>query len=635
MFNSFISGGQVFLHKVRMFGQVLGRTVHLSILVGVFVGIAVQWNSLKGAPWDGFVSYRKATLAIGFDEAMNQIRYMIGKKTNHTTLIDAKLGTKEWKRVDPSFVSKMYIFKNSDEKVMTLLVSVLIWCVSVSLLCILGIFLIWSKFGKHLKDDSISADSGKVLSANEVRNILNSLGLASILKIGTMPLVKDSETKHFLVTGATGSGKTTFMDNLLPQVQEKGHPAIVIDQTGEMISKYYQPDRGDIIFNPLDSRSMTWNIWKDCLGEEDKVAKIIIEFNSKSSGSRANPFWDLSAAEILAALLKICQPIKSFEELNRLARNSTVGELTYRLKGHAAARYFNQDNSVTASSILSVLTTNSKPLSYLKDGNPNGTFSLKEYFEQIKQGRNNWLFLATKPSNRQITLPLIASMVELACSEMMNIGIDQNRRLWFVLDELAALGNLPALSSLMAEGRKYGACVMAGLQSLSQLNESYGSYGTSKLFGQFGTLCFFRNREESIARMFTHMCGKEIRIHQQKNTSFGAHEFRDGLSFTEQEKHKDLVTYRDIASLGVGECYMLLPEPKVYLAKVQTPEASIPEKQEGFISADTIFDTDTRDIEWSEDEDTMIGTDNPYEEESDTKEQDLETLTKQKQSILI
>lgn len=62
-------------------------------------------------------------------------------------------------------------------------------------------------------------------------------------------------------------------------------------------------------------------------------------------------------------------------------------------------------------------------------------------------------------------------MVELACSKIMNIGIDQNRRLWFVLDELAALGNLPALSPLMTEGRKYGACIMACLQNLSQLNE--------------------------------------------------------------------------------------------------------------------------------------------------------------------
>ena len=516
------------------------------------------------------LSKSSSSSKLGRSNECDEIKHR--KKPDHTTYIDVSTGNRKWERIDPIKVIRMNAFQVADKKGFELLTKILLFGFAITASCFGLIFLLWSKFGRGLNDAKIQADSGRVLSTNEVKSTLHSFGLASDLKIGPMPLVKDSETKHFLVTGATGSGKTNFMHNLLPQVQKKDHPAIVIDQTGEMIAKYYNKERGDIIFNPFDSRSKTWNIWADCLGEEDKVAKIIIEFNSKASGSRANPFWDLSAAEILASLLQICQPARSFEELNRLARNSTIKELTYKLKDHAAARYFNQDNSVTASSILSVLTTNSKPLSYLKDDNPNGLFSLKEYFKQLKQGKNSWLFLATKPSNRQATLPLIASMVELGCSEMMNIGIDQNRRLWFVLDELAALGNLPALSPLMSEGRKYGACVMAGLQSLSQLNEAYGTYGASKLFGQFGTLCFFRNREESIARIFTHMCGKETRVHQQKNTSFGAHEFRDGLSFTEQEKQKDLVTYRDIASLGVGECYMLLPEPKVYLVKVHTPE---------------------------------------------------------------
>ena len=91
----------------------------------------------------------------------------------------------------------------------------------------------------------------------------------------------------------------------------------------------------------------------------------------------------------------------------------------------------------------------------------------------------------------------------------MDIGIDERRRVWFVLDELAALGNLPSLSSLMTEGRKYGACVLAGLQSLNQLYEHYGQYAGSKLFGQFGTLAFFRNQEEAIGRMVSGMCGIE------------------------------------------------------------------------------------------------------------------------------
>ena len=37
----------------------------------------------------------------------------------------------------------------------------------------------------------------------------------------------------------------------------------------------------------------------------------------------------------------------------------------------------------------------------------------------------------------------------------MEIGINPNRRIWTIIDELPALGKLPALSVLMAEGIKY------------------------------------------------------------------------------------------------------------------------------------------------------------------------------------
>ena len=37
MLNNFIGGGQVFLHKVRMFWQVFTRTIHMALLLGVIV----------------------------------------------------------------------------------------------------------------------------------------------------------------------------------------------------------------------------------------------------------------------------------------------------------------------------------------------------------------------------------------------------------------------------------------------------------------------------------------------------------------------------------------------------------------------------------------------------------------------
>ena len=247
------------------------------------------------------------------------------------------------------------------------------------------------------------------------------------------------------------------------------------------------------------------------------------------------------------------------------------------------SRYLDSKNSVTANSILSVLTTSTKPLAYLQDITGRDSFSLKGYFDKVKKGGGGWLFLATKPSNRALTLPLIACLTELALAELMDIGIDEDRRVWFVLDELAALGVLPGLSPLMTEGRKYGACVIAGLQSLNQLYEYYGHHAGSKIFGQFGTLCFFRNQEESIVRMISNMCGTETITRHQKNTSFGANTYRDGVSYNEQQTKKELVAQNDISSLAVGECYMLLPEPETRLVKIQTPKSTVTAKHAGFI----------------------------------------------------
>ena len=92
-----------------------------------------------------------------------------------------------------------------------------------------------------LKAEKTKEGVNKVLTAKEVARILRKDNIVSDLKIGDMPLVKDMETMNFLVSGSIGSGKTNLMHNLLPQVNE---PAVIIDNTGEMIAKYYDPDRG-------------------------------------------------------------------------------------------------------------------------------------------------------------------------------------------------------------------------------------------------------------------------------------------------------------------------------------------------------------------------------------------------------
>jgi type IV secretory pathway TraG/TraD family ATPase VirD4 len=260
----------------------------------------------------------------------------------------------------------------------------------------------------------------------------------------------------------------------------------------------------------------------------------------------------------------------------------TDEEMSKLLLGTDAAKHFTKANSKTSASIMSVLMTNIKPLRFLAGKNEK-KFSLIEYFESVKNGNNAWLFLSTKPSNRNLTLPLIACITELAMNQLLDIGIDPKRRVWFVIDELPSLGKIPILLSLMAEGRKYGACILAGLQSLNQLYAIYGQYNGSSIFGQFGTSFFFRNMEATITKMVSSICGMETVTRQQKNTSFGANEFRDGVSYSEHQQTKSLVDTEDLANLATGECYVLLPEPRVRISKMLVPEIKKENINPGFI----------------------------------------------------
>jgi type IV conjugative transfer system coupling protein TraD len=572
-----------------MFQQVFTKTVSVALLLGIVASVGMHNKELKDLDWSAFYSYRKAVLADDFDGAMNSLRMTIGKQPTHITYINIKTKSGMVKTdLDPRIVKDFYIFKNANKYAVSLGRDILVASGFFTSLIFCLIFLLWSKFGKGLKDEKTKDGTNKILTAKEVKKILHKIGKASDLTIGDMPLVKDMETRHFLVTGSTGSGKTNLMHNILPQIKKREEPAIIIDNTGEMIAKYYDEARGDIIFNPFDARGKAWDFWADCSNPEEleRFSKILFSFNRKRSGTNSDPFWEQSAEAVFNSCVEylINNNTTSMSALKRMTIDATLETLQYKLQGTPAERYLSDDGKGLASSVLSMLATTTKPISYLNDNSNAGKFSLKEHFQNIKSGGGAWLFLATKPSSRQLTGSIIACLTELALCQLLDIGIKEDRRLWFVIDELSSLGKLPALPTLMSEGRKYGSSIICGLQSLNQLYSLYGQYEGSSIFGQFGTSFFFRNTENIIAKQVSAMSGMETITRQQKNTSFGANEFRDGISYSEQQQKKLLIEPSDLSSLATGECYVFLPEPQVRMAKIQIPHTTGSNKNDSFVA---------------------------------------------------
>nr|WP_177717295.1 type IV secretion system DNA-binding domain-containing protein [Candidatus Rickettsia colombianensi] len=83
---------------------------------------------------------------------------------------------------------------------------------------VLIVFVVWSKFGKTARATKHISGS-TIKTASEVKKYLKKHNLIGKFHIGNMPLIKDTETRHFLITGSTGSGKTNLINTLLPQVR--------------------------------------------------------------------------------------------------------------------------------------------------------------------------------------------------------------------------------------------------------------------------------------------------------------------------------------------------------------------------------------------------------------------------------
>jgi type IV secretory pathway TraG/TraD family ATPase VirD4 len=141
----------------------------------------------------------------------------------------------------------------------------------------------------------------------------------------------------------------------------------------------------------------------------------------------------------------------------------------------------------------------------------------------------------------------------------MSLESDPKRRVWFVIDELPALQKLPSVSTLLAEGRKYGGCVVAGLQSIPQLGAIYGQARAQSLLDLFNTKIFFRNTDPTTTNWVSKVLGEEEREENTESLSYGANTMRDGINLNSIKRIRPLVLPTEISTLNSLEAYLSFP----------------------------------------------------------------------------
>lgn len=413
--------------------------------------------------------------------------------------------------------------------------------------------------GKKQSEDEITG--GRTLSDNpkKVARMMRRQKVASDIIVDDLPIIKDSEIQNFAMHGTVGSGKSTLMRKFLDQCRQRGDMVIIYDKGCTFVEEYYQEGR-DIILNPLDQRCANWDMWEECqtLPDLESAATTLIPM-----GSSEDPFWQGSARTIFAegAHRLRTEKGRSYNLFLRTLLAITLDKLREFLAGTPAANLVDGKIEKTAISIRSVLTNYVKAMRYLQGIERKGKpFTIRQWMQGVRDGgENGWLFITSNQKHHESLKPLISMWLSIAANSLLSMGENRYRRVWFFYDELPSLHKLPSLPFIIAEARKFGGCFALGFQSYSQLEEIYGNKFAEAMYDLLNTKYFFRSPSASVAKFVEEDIGETVRKKFSEQTSFGADQVRDGISFGKDEERVNIVSYTDIQMLDNLDCFVTLP----------------------------------------------------------------------------
>ena len=416
----------------------------------------------------------------------------------------------------------------------------------------------WLKEGERAGRDRTVRGS-RIVSARELAGMVPAPTQPRPVTIGGVPIPAREEARHFLLAGATGTGKTTAIFVILDRVEARGEHAFVHDVDGGYVARYYRPERGDIILNPFDARCASWNPFDDISSpaDADRLAAAIVA--KPKGGSGGDDVWYDQARIVAAVVIR-----RLWEEgrgtiaaLEHALGTMDAKELREFTRGTEAARVFQEDAERATSSVLFCLADASKIMKRLNTGQGDRRpFSFDRFYQGLPghEGAKPWIFLASRKRSIDAARPLLGCWLECAVAAILDRPTDSSSgnppRAWLVLDELPALPRAGSLLTLLPEGRKYGAACVIAFQAIGQLRETYGPHAAGTIVGQAGTQLVMRLGDPESTAWASQLLGKSEVEEHRASAALDSDELSDRGSLSTMRQTKPVVLDSEIGDLA-------------------------------------------------------------------------------------
>ena len=568
-----LRGGQTVFHGFRMWGQLLRAGMFVTALA--VVGFPVWHVARDTERYDWYaslmVTLAEAKLALGYRETAGQEVRMRDGRYEVMTIRDLA-ASKRALRTRERLRDRVFE-------------SALDGALAAAAAMPLFLLLFWIR-GRQL-NRTRRIRGAELATARELRRRVRPahwrlrdavLARPSPCTIAGVPFPDRAETRHTIVSGTTGSGKTVLISDLVAQIRERGERCVLYDKMGSYTRSFHDPGR-DVLLNPLDARSPRWSPFHEARSPRDfdTMAAALIPQQKDT----VDPFWVTAARQLFAngaGVLSDRGVTQNGVLVDHLLKTDLTA-LAEAMEGTVAQSIVDPENPKTALSVRAMLTAHLGALEVLSDDGP--PFSIRDWIAD--EDRGGFLFLTSRADQHASLRGLISTWIEIAVNAMLSLEQDDRRRIWVVLDELPTLHQVPSLQPGLAESRQFGGCFVLGIQVISALRDLYGRNGAETISGLCGTRAVLSAPDEDTARWSAASLGRAEVEEVTEGFSYGANTIRDGVSLTPKRELRPLALASEIMQLPALHGYLRFPGP-LPAARIALDYVDRPKRAERFVA---------------------------------------------------
>jgi len=379
-----------------------------------------------------------------------------------------------------------------------------------------------------------------------IHRLLKRAGIEARSYLLRVPRAEENE--GLLLLGDPGTGKSQIIHQLLAQIALRRPPEAVVcyDPAGEFIRLHFDAGK-HMVLNPLDVRCPHWSPSSEVdyqmvsKGSTDRQLVAESFFPDREHSSSNSEFFIDSARKVFARMLEfnpdaeaIVEMLKDESAIDQILEATEHSNLTYpSAKGQRGGVLATLSEIGESLKLLPLAKECSRPI------------TLTDWARK----RKGWIFITSTPDTRDALRRLHTAWLNILMKRLLGDERGREHPCWVVVDEVHVLKRLPALSTALIEGRKYGVKMVLGTQNKAQFEEHYGRGAATMLSAPHVKILFRCNEPES-ARWVSDMIGEEEKERPRIGTTAAVQpNGRDSINYATFTERRLVVSREQIMGL--------------------------------------------------------------------------------------